>query len=78
MTDLNDQERARISREDYYKLISLLTLATEHNRALAAIERAACEITKDEEMGHTSDAVFRGYAVDKLLKLLGIEVEANA
>jgi hypothetical protein len=69
-----DQERECISREDYYQLIGLLTLATEYNQRLLAIERAACEITKDEDMGHTSDAVFQGYAVDKLLKLLGIEV----
>ena len=74
MTDLDDQERARISREDYYKLIGLLALATEHNRALGVIEGAAYEITKEtQEYGHTSDAVAQSYTADELLRKLGIE-----
>ena len=69
------QEREVLSREDYYKLTGLLTLAAEHNRALVVIERAARKITKeDDDMGHTSDAIFQGYAVDVLLEKLGIEV----
>ena len=75
LDDLDDQERARISREDYYKLIGLLALATEHNRALGVIEGAAYEITKEtQEYGHTSDAVAQSYTADELLRKLGIEV----
>lgn len=52
-----------ISKEDHMKLIGLLTVAAQHQSALEAIERAACEITGDEPQsgGHTGDAVYAGY-----------------
>lgn len=78
MSDLTTQEHARISREDYYKLIGLLTLAAEHNRALDVIRRAAVEITKergDPELGYTADATIGApCTADDLLGRLGIEV----
>lgn len=69
---------AAISKENFYQLEGLLTLARAHTASLKSIEKAAAEITKDPEeysyYGHTSDAVMEGSTATELLKTLDIEV----
>lgn len=65
---------------DYLKLMGLLTLASEHNKALADIERAAAGVVgaKDNDtgyFGHVTDAVYSNYDAASLCRALGIEVE---
>lgn len=68
-----------ISREDFYKLNGLLALAKNHNAALEAIKRAACEITGEsaEDYGHTTDAIYEGYSAEELLRKVGMEIAEN-
>lgn len=78
-------DRDRISHEDYLKLIGLLALAEDHNRALHQIEMAAAKITGEFEksesrrpgdFGHTSDAILEEPPdAAGLLNRLGIQVE---
>lgn len=66
-----------ITREQYYALTGLLTLARQHNAALDTIKNAAAQITGelDSDMGHTADAVYSGDSADELLEKLEITVE---
>lgn len=70
---------AAITKEKFYKLEGLLTLAKSHNSHLKAIEKAAAEITGDRDggcgyYGLTSDAVIEGSSASELLDALDIEV----
>lgn len=70
-------EKTKISRNDYLRLVGLLTLASSHNRALQQIEKAAIEITGEFETGgHSGDEIW-GFDqdADALLSRLGITVE---
>lgn len=68
-----------ITRSQYLQLVGLLTLAARHNRDLRAIEKAALEITKEDELGHTGDAVYGdSHTADSLLERLSITVEDDA
>lgn len=77
--------KQQISREDFYKLTGLLTLAREHNSALDTITRAAAEIVGESPddviggnyFGHVSDAISEGYSVELLLSKLEIGVSGN-
>lgn len=77
---MSDENKRTISQDDHLKLVGLLTLAREHNRALKSIERAAAGLLgeKDEEssgyFGHVSDAVYSDYDAAGLLRRLEIEV----
>lgn len=64
-----------IPRTDYYKLLGLQTLATEHEKALDTIRKAAVLITGEEDKyGHTSDALNGNRGLDETLGLLEITV----
>ena len=75
-----------ISYDDYLRLVGLLTLAKDHNRALADIRHSALAITGEyddievqgEYYGHTSDAVYDDNSNDAnaLLRKLGITVDS--
>jgi hypothetical protein len=71
---MDEQIAQTISKEQYYMLIGLLTLASHHSQALEDIKNAALEITKEEEDNWTSDAVYGGYGADELLEHLNITV----
>lgn len=70
---------AAISREGFYKLEGLLTLAKNNIRELKSIEKAAAEITGEAEdddgyFGSTTDSIYDGSDATQLLKILEIEV----
>lgn len=70
---------AAISKEAFYKLEGLLTLAKDNQKALKSIEKAAAEITgeADDDYGYfgcTTDAIYDGSDATQLLKILKIEV----
>jgi len=68
-----------ITRAEYQQLVGLLTLAKHYNDLLSDIHDAVREITKEQDdMGHSSDAVFSNYDADTLLRKLQIKVEKNA
>jgi hypothetical protein len=63
----------KLKKEDRIKLVGLLALAPQHNRALRDIERAICDIVKVEkygDAGHVCDAIYSEYDVDTLLDKL--------
>lgn len=66
-----------ISRDDYLRLVGLLTLAADHRKALDDINRSACALTGEAPGYHTTDTVWGGYqhSADDLLHLLGMRVE---
>jgi len=65
-----------ITKQQYLQLAGLLTLAERYTGELEEIERAAMEITgEDDEWGHTSDAVYGTRSIAELLKLLEIIVD---
>jgi len=66
--------KAFITDNDKLCLIGLLTLAKRHNAVLKEIERAALEITGDNDMGHTCDAVYCDYDIEELLSKLKLPV----
>lgn len=75
-------EKTHISLEDYYRLVGLLTVAKQHNEALAVISRAAAEITGEQDDGYgyygvTSDFIGGDgmYSADALLKQIEISVD---
>jgi hypothetical protein len=60
-----------ISKEEYQRLVGLLTLARDYNRALQAVLRAAQKLTGDtQDLGPTSDAVYGSMDADQLLRQL--------
>lgn len=65
----------KLKKTDYIKLVGLLALAPQHNRALDDIHRAVCEIVGEDpdDCGHASDAVFSGYSADELLRKLAAQ-----
>lgn len=68
-----------ISKEGFYKLEGLLTLAKDNQKALKSIERAAAEITGEADdsygyFGCTTDAIYDGSDAAQLLRILEIEV----
>lgn len=70
---------AAISKEAFYKLEGLLTLAKENQKTQSRIERAMAEITGETDDGYgyfgcTSDALWDGSDATQLLKILEIEV----
>ncbi|HVK82360.1 MAG TPA: hypothetical protein VM915_17305 [Verrucomicrobiae bacterium] len=84
-------QRDSISESERLQIVGLLTLASQHNKALADIERAARAILKETELrdgevrlvegwggGWIGEAVYQteGVAsVDDLLRKLGLPVE---
>ncbi|MGI4789230.1 MAG: hypothetical protein ACRYFS_10330 [Janthinobacterium lividum] len=78
--------KTSISRNDYLRLLGLLTLAKDHNKALSALQRSAEEITGETgdgtesgNYGHTADAIYDegSNSIDALLRKLGITVEMD-
>ena len=68
--------KIRISHKEELQLIGLLTLAKRYNNIQNEIVDAVAEITgEDGSQGHSMDAVYCDYEVEKLLELLSIEVE---
>ena len=77
--------KTTISYDDYLRLVGLLTLARDYNRALNDILHSALAITGEyddndatgEYYGHTGDAVYDddGGDADALLRRLGISVD---
>ncbi len=64
-----------INQSEYLQLMGLLVLAKRHNDALNQIVDAVRAITGEEDdMGHSSDAVYSDYSADELLKKLDIRV----
>lgn len=75
----NERTRTTISEEEYVKLVGLLAIAAEHNRALETINRAVAEITGEAEDGYgyfgcSTDAVSGDHDSRSLLRALEIEV----
>lgn len=64
----------QITKPKYFQLVGLLALASTYNAKLKDIEKAAMEITGDEENGHTSDAIYCDYSADTLCEKLSVEV----
>lgn len=79
------ERKTQITREEYYQLCGLFSLANQHNRAIEVIERAAAAL-----VGEPPDEHFSGYyglvshhligfkdgsTADALLRALKIEVE---
>jgi len=66
-----------ISREDYYKIVGLLTIAEQHLKVLTSVERALDAITGEGKFnrgGHCGDATYGQRDADDLLRVLHIEV----
>lgn len=80
-----EEKKRTIGRDDYHRLWGLLTLARQHQIALAEIEKAGAEITRETQEydgpgglgGHLFDAMGGrdDYSADALLYRLNIEVE---
>jgi hypothetical protein len=77
--------KTTITENERLKLIGLLTLAAQHNKAMEDIKDAALAITDErdsdgalETCGHTTDALWNDYSVDMLLRKLGMDVAPNA
>ena len=71
----------KLKKEDRIKLVGLLALAPQHNKALQDIERAVCDIVKVEKFGdcgHVCDAVYSEYDVDTLLDKLAAAEKRKA
>lgn len=72
-----------ISYNDYLKLQGLAALASEHNRALKVIVRAAASITGEVEspsnyFGHTADEMYSDHPdVGALLRRLDMTVSES-
>lgn len=66
-----------INKKDYYCLIGLEQLAKRKWREISDLEKAAVEITKEEDrvFGHTSDFIAGSRDIDELLELLSIKVK---
>lgn len=72
-----------ITRDDYLRLVGLLTLARDHNRVLRDIEHSVAGLVGAEDdssggssyYGHASDAVYSDYTADEMLGRLEITVE---
>ena len=85
---MSQTTKTSISQDDYLRLVGLLTLARDHNRALSDIRLSAVAITGEyddtglggEVYGHTGDAVYddNGGNADALLRKLGIKVDPPA
>lgn len=68
-------DKTEISKSEYLQLVGLLTLASQHERAMEDIRTAALQITGEtDDCGHTCDAIWNGYSADELLGKLGIKV----
>lgn len=65
----------KISHSQYLQLVGLQVLAEKHNRMMHDIEACACEITGEDQAGHTADILYGSRELDEGLKLMGIEVE---
>jgi hypothetical protein len=67
-----------ITRGQYLQLLGLQTLAKQHWSAINDIEKAALEITKeDNDIGHTMDMMADSRNIDDGLRILGIKVEES-
>jgi hypothetical protein len=62
--------RAGLTEHDQLLLRSLLAMAAEHNEWLLRIDRAARRITGEEDMGHTSEAVYGSHSLEDLLEAI--------
>lgn len=74
-------KKLKLKKDDYLKLVGLLALAPQHNKALKDIEAAICDIVKVEkpnEGGHCGDAVYSEYSADELLEKLAYAEERKA
>jgi hypothetical protein len=68
--------KKQISKNEYYELMGLLSLAVTYNEKLLDLAEACRHITQEEdEFGHSSDAVYSDYSADDLLERLHIVVE---
>ena len=70
--------KTKITKNERLQLIGLLTLAAFHMKAVEDIEKAALEITGEEDdCGHTVDALFDPSRrdADQLLERLNIKVK---
>jgi len=66
----------KITKSQYMQLIGLKTVADSLLKQLENVEKAAMEITgEDDSLGHTSDMIYGSRELDEMLKLLKIEVE---
>jgi hypothetical protein len=68
-----------IARQDYYKVVGLLALAAEHNRAVALIERTLAELLDEpSDMGSygaiTNEVLAQNPDADGLLRSMNIDV----
>lgn len=75
-----------ITRSQYLQLTGLLVLAKRHHDSLKDIEKALYAITQErnhdgtlmnpqQDMGHTSDALWSDYSADELMGKLDLAVE---
>lgn len=65
-----------ITKSEYLQLIGLLKVAEGYNAMLRSVAEAVRLITGEEDdLGHSSDAVYSDSSADELLKKLGITVE---
>ena len=67
----------KITKKDYLTLCGIDSMKDKYNDILNGLLSMALDITKDkdEDMGHTSDWIFGGVELDRILKNLNIEVE---
>lgn len=64
-----------ITEAQRLQLLGLLTLAASHHRMMTGLEKAAREITGEEEGGLAGDMIWCGETeVDELLQKCGITV----
>lgn len=73
------EPKKTISRSEYLQTVGLLTIASEHLKAMKDIEQALAEVLgaegdETEYYGHVSDAIYQPYSAKELLATMKIKV----
>lgn len=66
-----------ITYNQYLQLIGLREIVRQHWKMCDLANKAASEITGEDEMGHTNDIMFDSRELDEGLKLMEIEIAAR-
>ena len=81
---MNTSARNVISKQEYYQLIGLRTLADYHNEQLENIKKSALNITQEvdgngdpEDLGETWDFIYQTTSLDDMLSAINLKVEEN-
>lgn len=71
-------EKTEISKEEYYMLIGLMAVGSEHIRAVKVVENAIAKILGEkDENGWAGQAAYGDYQAADILKKVGIKVIEN-